>query len=115
MSRSATDLLRHMLVEADYLMAEARLMSKDQFLADETRQRAFVRSIEIIGEATKGVPKSFRAKYPEVPWQVIAGIRDRLIHAYFAVDFEIVWDVIENKIPQLRNQIQKILDTEPSS
>ena|SRR3990172_930600 len=112
MSRSVTDLLRHMLAEAKYLLDESRSLSKDQFLADETRRRAFVRSIEILGEATKGVPQDFRAKYPEVPWQLIAGMRDRLIHAYFAVDFEIVWDVVVNKIPQLRNQLQRILDAE---
>jgi len=112
MSRSVTDLLRHMLDEAEYLLDEARSLNREQFLLDGTRRRAFVRSIEIIGEAAKGVPKSFRDKYPAVPWQAIAGMRDRLIHGYFAVDFEIVWDVVENKIPELRGQLQQILDAE---
>ncbi len=112
MSRSVTDLLRHMLDETEYLLGESRSVGKEQFLADETRRRAFVRSIEIIGEAAKGVPKAFRNKYPEVPWQSIAGMRDRLIHGYFAVDFDIVWDVVENKIPPLREQLQKILTAE---
>ena len=112
MSRSVTDLLRHMLDECEYLLVESRSLSREQFLTDDTRRRAFVRSIEIIGEAAKGVPKSFREKYPEVPWQSIAGMRDRLIHGYFAVDFEIVWDVVQNKVPSLRDQLQRILEAE---
>jgi uncharacterized protein with HEPN domain len=79
---------------------------------DETRRRAFVRCIEILGQAAKGVPKSFRDKHQEVPWQSIAGMRDRFIHGYFAVDFDIVWDVVENKIPPLREQLQQILNAE---
>jgi uncharacterized protein with HEPN domain len=101
-----------MLDEDEYLLDESRGLTKDQFLTDKTRRRAFVRSIEIIGEAAKGVPKPFRDKYPKVPWQSIAGMRDRLIHGYFAVDFEIVWDVVENKISQLRDDIQQVLNTE---
>ena len=112
MSRSVTDLLRHMCDEAEYLLDESRTLTKEQFLTDETRRRAFVRSIEIIGEAAKGVPKSFRDKYPEVPWQSISGMRDRLIHGYFAVDFEIVWDVVKNKTVPLRDQLKSILAVE---
>jgi uncharacterized protein with HEPN domain len=74
-----------MLDEPDYLLGESGSLSREQFLRDDTLRRAFVRSIEIIGEAAKGVPKSFRDKYPDVPWQSIAGMRDRLIHGYFAV------------------------------
>ena len=112
MSRSVTDLLQHMLDETEYLLVESRSLSREQFLTDDTRRRAFVRSIEIIGEAAKGVPKSFRDKHREVPWQSIAGMRDRLIHGYFAVDFEIVWDVVENKIPLLSEQLQQLLNAE---
>jgi uncharacterized protein with HEPN domain len=101
-----------MLDEPDYLLGESGSLSREQFLRDDTLRRAFVRSIEIIGEAAKGVPKSFRDKYPDVPWQSIAGMRDRLIHGYFAVDFEIVWDVVEKKIPPLREQLQQILHAE---
>ena len=112
MSRSVTDLLRHMLDETEFLLAHARNLDRDSFVADATLRRAFVRSIEILGEATKGVPTQFRSKYPQVPWQAIAGMRDRLIHGYFAVDYELVWDVVENKIPDLRDQLTRILDSE---
>jgi uncharacterized protein with HEPN domain len=101
-----------MLEETEFLLAQARNLDRDAFVADATLRRAFVRSIEILGEATKGVPAEFRSKYPHVPWQAIAGMRDRLIHGYFAVDYELVWDVVENKIPELRNQLMQILDTE---
>jgi uncharacterized protein with HEPN domain len=101
-----------MLAETEYLQRASSLLGSEEFLADETLRRAFVRSIEVIGEAAKGVPQPFRDKYPLVPWQSIAGMRDRLIHGYFAVDFEIVWDVVENKIPSLREQLLQILDAE---
>lgn len=112
MSRSVTNLLRHMCDEAEYLLVASRSLSKEQFLRDETLRRAFVRSIEIIGEAAKGVPPIYRDRHPGVSWQSMAGMRDRLIHGYFAVDFEIVWDVVENKIPALFEQLQQILSDE---
>jgi uncharacterized protein with HEPN domain len=112
MSRSTIDVLRHMLDECEYLMAQSQPIGKDEFLSDGTLRRAFVRSIEIMGEAAKAVPQEFRDKYYEIPWQSISGMRDRLIHGYFAVDFELVWDVVQRKVPPLREQLVAILGSE---
>ena len=109
MSFEPRDYLRHILTEVDYLVESSRGLSYDRFAADETLRRAFVRSLEIIGEATKKVPEDFRTRYPEVEWRAMAAMRDRLIHDYFGVDFELVWDVVQHRVPNLRSQIASIL------
>ncbi len=109
MSFEPRDYVRHILVEAEYLIDRSADLSFEAFVADETLRRAFVRSLEIIGEATKKVPDDFRATHPTVEWRAMAGMRDRLIHDYFGVDFELVWDVIQTRVPELRNQLASIL------
>ena len=73
-------------------------------------RRAFVRSLEIIGEAAKKVPQEFREKHPAVEWKKMAGMRDRLIHNYIDVDYAIVWDVAETKVPELARQLRSVID-----
>jgi uncharacterized protein with HEPN domain len=85
-------------------------MTLEAFMVDDTIRRAFVRSLEIIGEAAKKIPDGFRAQHPTVEWRAMPGMRDRLIHDYFGVDYQLVWDVVQNRIPELRRQIASILD-----
>ena len=110
MSFEPRDFLRHILVEADYLLARSDGLSYNDFVADETLRRAFLRSLEIVGEAAKKTPEEFRAQHPQVEWSAMARMRDRLIHAYFGVDFELVWDVVRHRVPELRARIAAILD-----
>lgn len=110
MSFEPREYLRHILAEADYLLNSSRNLSRERFLADETLKRAFVRSLEIIGEAAKKLPEGFRGAHPGAEWRAMAGMRDRLIHDYFGVDYELVWDVVRNRIPELRCQLSTILE-----
>ena len=79
-------------------------------MADPVMQRAVIRSIEIIGEATKNLSNSLKEQYPDVPWKLIAGTRDKLIHAYFEVDWVIVWNILQSEIPVLEKRVRAILD-----
>lgn len=95
MSLSGVECLRHICGEAEYLMGRSRGLKCDEFLQDDTLKRAFVRSLEVVGEAAKHLPASLKEKYGHVEWRAIMGMRDRLIHGYFGVDYDIVWDVPE--------------------
>jgi len=109
MSPSTPEILRHILDEADYLLKTSRGLQRSEFLEDDTLRRAFVRSLEIIGEAARKIPPDLQSRTPEIDWRSAIGMRDRLIHGYFGVDYELVWDVITEKIPELRKQVQSLL------
>jgi uncharacterized protein with HEPN domain len=79
---------------------------------DETLKRAVVRSLEIVGEATKKIPADFKARWNTIQWKNMAGMSDRLIHDYIGVNYSIVWDVMKNKIPDMHKKISEFLDND---
>lgn len=111
MSKSTIEFLTHILIEADYIAESSKGKSYHDLLNDPTWQRAIVRSLEIIGEATKKVDEDFRLTFPNIEWRMMAKMRDKLIHHYFGVDYEIVWDVITTKISPLAENLKSIIDS----
>ena len=109
MSPSWVEYLRHILEEAEYLEAQSQNLYIEDFLDDDTLRRAFVRSLEIIGEATKKLPDQVKQEYADVDWRAVAGMRDKLIHDYFGVDYEIVWDVVVTRIPVLKETVERMI------
>ncbi|MGV7929302.1 MAG: DUF86 domain-containing protein [Spirochaetota bacterium] len=101
--------LLHILDETDYLMRHASGIDLDGLMRDETLKRSFVRSLEVIGEAIKNLPPEFRDAHPGIEWKKIAGLRDVLIHHYFGVDYRMVWDIVKNRVPELKAIIEKLL------
>jgi uncharacterized protein with HEPN domain len=115
MSTSPVEYLQHIVDETEYLVRRAEGVTKDDFLQDETLKRAFVRSLEIIGEAVKHLPDEFKQRHSHLDWRAMAGMRDWLIHGYFGVDYDIVWDAVINKVPLLHQETRRILRQEGQS
>ncbi len=85
-------------------------MDREIFLDDEKTKSAVVRQFEIIGEAAKSVPDEIKSLAPELHWRGIAGMRDRLVHAYFRVDYDLVWDTMQSELPLLENQLTVLIE-----
>jgi len=116
MSKEPLEYLHHIQDECKFILSViSSETQKEELFDDETLKRALVRSLEIIGEATKKIPVDFKLKWNSINWKNMAGMRDRLIHDYMGVNYSIVWDVVKNKIPELSLQIQNVIEMEASS
>ncbi|PHV63607.1 DUF86 domain-containing protein [Cyanobacterium aponinum] len=111
MCHSLEDYLAHIQLETSFILEVSKGLEKQTFVKNPTLTRAIVRSLEIIGEATKKLPDDFRQRHSQIPWKQMAGMRDKLIHQYFGVDYDLVWNVVISQIPGLDQQIQLILST----
>ena len=110
MHKDPVEYLKHILDECRYIKSVITPeLAKSEFLENETLKRAVIRSLEIIGEATKKIPADFKYKWNAITWKNMAGMRDRLIHDYMGVNYSIVWDVVKNKIPELYEQIENVI------
>jgi len=83
------------------------------FLQDTKTQDAVVRNLEVLGEAAKCIPADVQQKNPGIPWAQIIGMRDRLIHGYFSVDPAIVWEIVTKELPELKEELEKLLEQAP--
>ena len=101
--------LQHILDEANEARQFIEGLSFDEFQEDGKTVRAVIRSIEVIGEAASKLSLDFRKDHPEVPWQKISGMRNRLIHVYFDIDHQIIWQTVKENLPPLIDQIKSIL------
>ncbi|MCF8326375.1 MAG: DUF86 domain-containing protein [Leadbetterella sp.] len=101
MQPSLTEFLRHIEDEINFCLNQTKGKDFETFSNDEILTRAIVRSLEIIGEASKKIPPDFRSLFPLIAWKDISGMRDRLIHHYFGVDLEIVWNTVLEDLPIL--------------
>ena len=109
---SPVEYLHHILDEIDFLLDKSNKITKEDLLIDPVLQRAFTRSLEIIGEAVKKLPQSWRDIHNQIDWRSIAGMRDKLIHGYFSVDYILVWDVIINELPVLKPLLEELIKQE---
>ena len=109
MSHEFLDFIEDMLAAADKAEILVDGVTFEEFEADFRINFAVVRALEIIGEATKRMPNEIRHKYPALPWQGMAGMRDRVIHGYDIVDLQLVWDTVCFDLPIIKPQLQQIL------
>jgi len=116
MNKDLTIFIKHILDSIKSIESFSKGVSKSDFMKDDLKASAIIRKLEIIGEAAKNISSEFRKKYPKIEWKEIAGLRDKLIHHYFGVNLERVWNVVKDDIPKLKKQISEILkDSEEAS
>lgn len=112
MSLSIIELLKHIRDELEFLKNDSKDFNYDSFLLDKKTILSYTRSFEIIGEACKSIPDSFRTKYPVIDWKGFAGLRDIIIHQYFGIDYDIIWNTVINEVPEAYTVILQLIETE---
>ncbi len=110
MSHSVVNLLKHIKDELEFLIKDSVGYTYSSFIGDKKTILSYTRSFEIIGEACKNIPDSFRVQYPNISWKGFAGLRDIIIHQYFGIDYSIIWDTIINEVPETYEAILQILE-----
>lgn len=109
MKRKACDYIEDIIGAMDKATTFIEGMSYDEFIKDDKTVFAVIRALEIIGEAVKNVPYTAKEKYKEIPWKDMAGMRDKLTHAYFGVRLERIWETIKERVPLLKPAFEKVL------
>ncbi|UUX92421.1 HepT-like ribonuclease domain-containing protein [Methanoplanus endosymbiosus] len=106
-NRIADDYFNDIITAIEKIESFVGDTTEDDFALDEKTQFAVIRGLEIIGEAVKKIPPENKEKYPKVPWKELAGMRDKLIHAYFGVNIEIVWLTVKEDLPEIKKIISE--------
>jgi uncharacterized protein with HEPN domain len=107
-SRGDADFLTDIKESIHRINMYTKGMDYEAFLEDIKTQDAVVRNLEIIGEATKSISEELKQKYPQIPWKGLAGVRDKLVHHYFGVNFDIVWNIIDEELPDISLQLERV-------
>ena len=109
MKRDDTVYLHHILDAIGLIEEYTKGMSENEFLANSMAHDAVVRQIEIIGEAARNISDAFRDKHSKLPWGEMTGIRNKIIHEYFNINYTIVWDTVRDDLPSLKKSMKKII------
>jgi len=106
------EFLKHILDECNYLLQEYSINTFEDFINNQRLSKAICRSLEIVGEASSHIHPDIKTKYPLVSWREMADIRNKIIHDYFGIDYEIVWDTVKTDIPHLKEWMEIIIKEE---
>jgi len=109
--RKDRERLEHMKTAIDRILRYTSGKSYEDLVSDDMMYYAVVKNIEIIGEAANMLTQSFQQSHPETPWKMVKGMRNYIVHEYFQIDDIVVWDVVKNNIPELREQIVRYITT----
>ncbi len=108
MSKESIIFVEHIIDNIGDIEKFTENVGKENFLKNKEKQNAIIRSLEIVGEAVKNIPQKIKIKYKEVPWKEMAGTRDKISHHYFGVDLELIWKIVKENLPSLKNQMFEI-------